>query len=179
MQLRQLDVELVESLQQLRRSQKPLAAIVELEPCRVGVDPAAVDAEVEDAGRADRGLEAIELDQVGPDFVGQCGDEIVEDVTMREKIDEHHEAAQASGARICFSSGFDSIPFDLGVLMTQNAAQERFGAPSKKSTPRSCRGCSRRERMRPWRERTMAGLRSTWLRIPARRRVRSCGSCAT
>jgi short subunit dehydrogenase-like uncharacterized protein len=37
--------------------------------------------------------------------------------------------ARASGARIVFSCGFDSIPFDLGVVYLQAQAQERFGAP--------------------------------------------------
>jgi short subunit dehydrogenase-like uncharacterized protein len=49
----------------------------------------------------------------------------------RAKIAEHQAAAEASGARICFSSsGFDSIPFDLGVMMTQKACVERFGKPA-------------------------------------------------
>ena len=66
--------------------------------------------------------------KTGTDYADLCG----EPAWMAEKIAEHHEAAKASGARICFSSGFDSIPFDLGVLMTQKAAQDRFGAPSPK-----------------------------------------------
>ena len=44
-------------------------------------------------------------------------------------IDAHHAAARASGARIVFSCGFDSIPFDLGVLTLQEAARARFGKP--------------------------------------------------
>ncbi len=66
--------------------------------------------------------------KTGTDYTDLCG----EPAWMAEKIAEHHEAAKASGARICFSSGFDSIPFDLGVMMTQIAAKERFGAPSPK-----------------------------------------------
>jgi short subunit dehydrogenase-like uncharacterized protein len=66
--------------------------------------------------------------KTGTDYADLCG----EPAWMAEKIAEHNEAAKASGARICFSSGFDSIPFDLGVLMTQKAAKERFGAPSSK-----------------------------------------------
>ncbi|WP_095012525.1 saccharopine dehydrogenase family protein [Tsuneonella mangrovi] len=62
----------------------------------------------------------------GTDYADLCG----EPVWMRQKIDQHHEAAKASGARICFSSGFDSIPFDLGVLMTQKEARARFGKPA-------------------------------------------------
>ena len=49
---------------------------------------------------------------------------------MREQIDLHHEAAKTSGARITFSSGFDSIPFDLGVLMLQHEAVARHGSPA-------------------------------------------------
>jgi len=64
--------------------------------------------------------------KTGTDYADLCG----EPAWMREKIDEHHEAAKASGAHICFSSGFDSIPFDLGVLMTQKACEERFGKPA-------------------------------------------------
>ena len=37
-------------------------------------------------------------------------------------------AARASGARIVFSCGFDSIPFDLGVVFLQDEALRRFGA---------------------------------------------------
>ena len=36
---------------------------------------------------------------------------------MRQMIDAHEAAARSSGARIVFSCGFDSIPFDLGVLL--------------------------------------------------------------
>ena len=64
--------------------------------------------------------------KAGTDYADLCG----EPVWMRQKIDEHMEAAKASGARICFSSGFDSIPFDLGVLMAQKVARERFGKPA-------------------------------------------------
>lgn len=66
--------------------------------------------------------------KTGTHYTDLCG----EPAWMAQMIEEHGEAAKASGARICFSSGFDSIPFDLGVLMTQKAAKERFGAPSKK-----------------------------------------------
>lgn len=62
----------------------------------------------------------------GTDYADLCG----EPVWMRQMADKYHAAAQASGARIAFSSGFDSIPFDLGVLMLQNEAKARFGAPA-------------------------------------------------
>lgn len=41
----------------------------------------------------------------------------------------HEAAAQASGARIVHSCGFDSIPSDLGVHFLQGLAQREFGAP--------------------------------------------------
>ena len=64
--------------------------------------------------------------KTGTDYADLCG----EPAWMREQIDKHHAAAKASGARICFSSGFDSIPFDLGVLMLQKEAVARFGRPA-------------------------------------------------
>ncbi len=45
---------------------------------------------------------------------------------MQKMIDAHQETAEASGARIVHSCGFDSIPSDLGVWFTQQLAQERF-----------------------------------------------------
>ena len=42
---------------------------------------------------------------------------------MRETIDRFHPAAEASGARIVHSCGFDSIPSDLGVLTLHEAAR--------------------------------------------------------
>lgn len=63
--------------------------------------------------------------EVGTDYADLCG----EPLWMRAMIDRYHETAKASGARIAFSSGFDSIPFDLGVLMLQQEARIRFGAP--------------------------------------------------
>ena len=53
--------------------------------------------------------------EAGTDYTDLCG----EPVWMRQMIDKYHEAAKASGARITFSSGFDSIPFDLGVQALQ------------------------------------------------------------
>jgi short subunit dehydrogenase-like uncharacterized protein len=49
---------------------------------------------------------------------------------MRQMIDAHEAAARASGARIVFSCGFDSIPFDLGVLLLQTEMKARFGHPA-------------------------------------------------
>lgn len=64
--------------------------------------------------------------EAGTDYADLCG----EPVWMRQMADKYHAAAQASGARIAFSSGFDSIPFDLGVFMLQHEAKARFGAPA-------------------------------------------------
>jgi short subunit dehydrogenase-like uncharacterized protein len=64
--------------------------------------------------------------QSGTDYVDLCG----EPAWMREMIDAHDAAATASGARIVFSCGFDSIPFDLGVWFLQQEAVKRFGKPA-------------------------------------------------
>ena len=64
--------------------------------------------------------------KTGTDYADLCG----EPAWMREQIDLHHEAAKKSGACITFSSGFDSIPFDLGVLMLQKEAVSRHGSPA-------------------------------------------------
>ncbi|RZM23378.1 MAG: saccharopine dehydrogenase, partial [Sphingomonas sp.] len=62
----------------------------------------------------------------GTAYVDLCG----EPAWMRHMIDAHHAAAQVSGARIVFSCGFDSIPFDLGVLTLQECARARYGHPA-------------------------------------------------
>ena len=62
----------------------------------------------------------------GTDYVDLCG----EPGWMYEKISKHKEEAEKSGARIVFSCGFDSIPFDLGVLFAQNEVIKRYGKPS-------------------------------------------------
>ena len=48
---------------------------------------------------------------------------------MRQTIDAHHERARETGARIVHSCGFDSVPSDIGTLLLQTHADERFGAP--------------------------------------------------
>jgi len=64
----------------------------------------------------------------GVDYVDLCG----EPAWMRRMIDAHEGTARASGARIVFSCGFDSIPFDLGVWLLQQQMVERFGAPASR-----------------------------------------------
>ena len=74
----------------------------------------------------------------GTDYVDLCG----EPAWMRQMIDAHEAAAKASGARIVFSCGFDSIPSDLGVLMLQTIAKQKFGAafPRVKGRVRRMKG---------------------------------------
>jgi len=60
----------------------------------------------------------------GVDYVDLCG----EPAWMRAMIDAHEAGARASGARIVFSCGFDSIPFDLGMLMLQDTMRQQHGS---------------------------------------------------
>lgn len=64
--------------------------------------------------------------ETGTDYVDLCG----EPAWMRHMIDAHDETAKRSGARIVFSCGFDSIPFDLGVWFLQQEAIRQNGAPA-------------------------------------------------
>ncbi len=64
----------------------------------------------------------------GVDYVDLCG----EPAWMRRMIDAHEAQAKASGARIVFSCGFDSIPFDLGVFLLQTEMKARFGQPASR-----------------------------------------------
>ena len=64
--------------------------------------------------------------ETGSDYVDLSG----EPGWMHAMIDKHGDKAQQTGARIVFSCGFDSIPFDLGVQFVQRAAVERQGAAS-------------------------------------------------
>lgn len=63
--------------------------------------------------------------EAGTDYVDLCG----EPAWMYQMIEAYKPAATASGARIVFSCGFDSIPFDMGVWFLQQAAIEKLGAP--------------------------------------------------
>jgi len=64
--------------------------------------------------------------KTGTDYVDLCG----EPAWMRQMIDAHDDTAKASGARIVFSCGFDSIPFDLGVWFLQQEAVKTHGKPA-------------------------------------------------
>jgi short subunit dehydrogenase-like uncharacterized protein len=76
--------------------------------------------------------------QAGTGYVDLCG----EPAWMAAMIAKYDATAQASGARIVFSCGYDSIPFDLGVWLVQQEAQARFGrpAPRVKGRIRSMKG---------------------------------------
>ena len=50
---------------------------------------------------------------------------------MSDMIDQHQQAAVASGAKIVHTCGFDSIPSDLGVYFLQQAMQQRYGVPAQ------------------------------------------------
>ncbi|MEL6199155.1 MAG: saccharopine dehydrogenase NADP-binding domain-containing protein [Pseudomonadota bacterium] len=64
--------------------------------------------------------------KTGTDYLDLCG----EPAWMRQKIDALEPTAKQSGARIVFSAGFDSIPFDCGVWLAQQRCIEQTGKPS-------------------------------------------------
>jgi short subunit dehydrogenase-like uncharacterized protein len=66
--------------------------------------------------------------EAGTDYVDLCG----EPIWMRQMIDKYEAAAKASGARIVFSCGFDSVPFELGAFFVQEEAKRVFGAPASR-----------------------------------------------
>jgi short subunit dehydrogenase-like uncharacterized protein len=74
----------------------------------------------------------------GTDYFDLCG----EPVWMHQVIGKHEAAAQASGARIMFSCGYDSVPFELGTFFVQKEAKRVFGAPASrvKGRVRAMRG---------------------------------------
>jgi short subunit dehydrogenase-like uncharacterized protein len=61
----------------------------------------------------------------GTDYLDLCG----EPVWMRQMIDAHEATAKSSDARIVFSCGFDSLPFELGVFFCQETSKQTLGAP--------------------------------------------------
>jgi short subunit dehydrogenase-like uncharacterized protein len=64
----------------------------------------------------------------GTDYFDLCG----EVPWMRLMIDAHMATAQKTGARIMFSAGYDSVPFELGAFFVQEEARRVFGAPSSR-----------------------------------------------
>jgi short subunit dehydrogenase-like uncharacterized protein len=76
--------------------------------------------------------------KAGTDYVDLCG----EPAWMHEMIAKHQADAEASGARIVFSCGFDSVPFDLGAYFLQETAKEKTGStmPRIKGRVRAMKG---------------------------------------
>src|SRR6201985_543742 len=74
----------------------------------------------------------------GTDYFDLCG----EPVWMHQMIGKHEAAAQKSGARIMFSCGYDSVPFELGTFFVQKEDKRVFGTPSArvKGRVRAMRG---------------------------------------
>ena len=74
----------------------------------------------------------------GTDYVDLCG----EPGFMHKIISECSAEAKETGARIVFSCGFDSIPFDLGVLFVQEEAMSKLNkyAPSVRGRVRVMNG---------------------------------------
>ncbi len=64
----------------------------------------------------------------GTDYFDLCG----EPLWMRQMIEAHEATAKSTGARIVFSCGFDSLPFELGVFCVQEEARKVFGAPASR-----------------------------------------------
>ncbi|NVO06125.1 MAG: saccharopine dehydrogenase NADP-binding domain-containing protein [Rhodoferax sp.] len=60
----------------------------------------------------------------GTDYVDLCG----EPGWMAQMIAKYQTVAQASGARIVFSCGFDSIPFGFAIVYLQEQARRRWGS---------------------------------------------------
>ena len=74
----------------------------------------------------------------GTDYVDLCG----EPGFMHKIISECSAEAKETGARIVFSCGFDSIPFDLGVLFVQEEVMSKLNkyAPSVRGRLRDMNG---------------------------------------
>jgi short subunit dehydrogenase-like uncharacterized protein len=110
-------------------------------------DPASLDAMVRRAGVIISTVGPYQL--YGSPLVAACaaaGTDYV-DLTgesnwIAAMIGAHEAAAKASGARLVFSCGFDSIPFDLGVFFAEEEAKRRFGsyAPRVRGRVRGLKG---------------------------------------
>jgi len=76
--------------------------------------------------------------EAGTDYVDLCG----EPAWMAQMIVKYQDKAEKSGARIVFSCGFDSVPFDLGVWFLQREAKAKLGQalPRVKGRVRKMKG---------------------------------------
>jgi short subunit dehydrogenase-like uncharacterized protein len=74
----------------------------------------------------------------GTDYVDLTG----ESHWIAQMMAAHDAAAKKSGARLVFSCGFDSIPFDMGVWFAEEEAKKRFGsyAPRVRGRVRGMKG---------------------------------------
>lgn len=61
--------------------------------------------------------------ETGTDYVDLTG----ESPWIKTMIEQHHETARKSGARIIHGCGFDSIPSDMGVWLIQQYLKKNFG----------------------------------------------------
>ena len=62
----------------------------------------------------------------GTDYCDLSG----EPAWMADTISEFDDVAKGTGARIVHSCGFDSVPFDLGVMFLQKEMQKKYGQPA-------------------------------------------------
>lgn len=70
---------------------------------------------------ADGGLVLVEAcARAGTDYADLAGEVLF----MRDSIDRYDAVAKESGARIVHASGFDSIPFDMGVAVLREKVRE-------------------------------------------------------
>jgi short subunit dehydrogenase-like uncharacterized protein len=85
----------------------------------------------------------------GSDLVAACAESGTDYVDLSgeipwiaQMIGSHQAQAQASGARLVFSCGFDSVPFDLGVWFTQQQVMKTFAryAPRIRGRVRNMQG---------------------------------------
>lgn len=75
--------------------------------------------------------------ELGIDYVDLCG----ETPFIRRAVDELHDTAQLSGARLVHACGFDSIPSDLGALLLATELQKQgHQVASIQTTVRRLRG---------------------------------------
>jgi short subunit dehydrogenase-like uncharacterized protein len=122
------------SLQRLEDARRSAGAADDLALIQVNAtDPASVQAMVERTTAVITTAGPYQL--FGSELVAACArngtdylDLTGEPIWMRQMIDAHEAQAQASGARILFSCGIDSIPSELGVWFCQQVAEERLGA---------------------------------------------------
>ncbi|MBL6937584.1 MAG: saccharopine dehydrogenase NADP-binding domain-containing protein [Alphaproteobacteria bacterium] len=76
--------------------------------------------------------------KTGTDYVDLTG----ESNWIAAMMQAHEEEAKKTGARLVFSCGFDSIPFDLGAWYAEEEAKKKFGAyaPRVRGRVRALRG---------------------------------------